>query len=283
MYDINILKKQIKDLGITEGDTLLVRADLPAIGRLKSKDRMEYLNFIIDVLGSEGTVVGLSFTSGSFIKKNISKIFDGKNRADTGAFANLMLKHPMSLRSSHPTNSYVAIGKNAQFIIEGHDYTSGAYDPIRKLIELNAKMLLIGCVQNSPGFTTTHLAEMDLNLHKRIIFPWLDNIYFKDKDNSIKLFRRKDLGGCSLTFYKMYAYYTYEEKLKQGYIGNAYSLMINAIDAYTIDYKVLKENPKFNLCNDSLCSHCRARRWDNIQDLPFYLIKKFFWRKSVNN
>lgn len=283
MYDINILKKQIKDLGITEGDTVLIRADLSAIGRLKSKDRMEYLNFIIDVVGAEGTVVGLSFTSGSFIKKDISKIFDGKNQASTGAFANLMLKHPSSLRSSHPTNSYVAIGKNAQFIVEGHEHTSGAYDPIRKLIKLNAKMLLIGCVRNSPGFTTTHLAEIDLKLHKRIIFPWLDNMYFKDTNDSIKLFRRKDLGGCSSTFYKMYAYYAFEEKLKQGYIGNAYSLMMNANDAYIIDYKVLKENPKFNLCDNYLCSHCRARRWDNMQDLPLYIINKLFGKKNVDN
>lgn len=263
----------LRDLGVSTGDTLLVRADLGEIGRLTTKNRMDYLDALLDAVGSEGTIVGLSFTGAGFLKRDKRNIFDGTNKSYTGAFANLMLAHPSALRSAHPTNSYVAIGKNAVKIIGGHDENSGAYEPIRRLIELNGKMLLIGCVDKSPGFTTTHLAEVDLGLHKRIIAPWLNTCFYK-KGNDILLFKRRDMGSCSSTFYKLYGYYVYEKKLIQGYVGNAYTVMINAMAAYETDIAVLNKYPKITICDNPSCFLCRARRWDNLKDAPSYLLRK---------
>ena len=31
---------------------------------------------------------------------------------------------------------------------------------------------------------------------------------------------------------------------------------------------------KFNICERPTCFSCRARRWDNLQDLPAFVIKK---------
>lgn len=227
---------------------------------------------MLEAVGEEGTIIGLSFTSYFFIKKNKNIIFDGKNKSYTGAFANTMLKHPKVIRSTHPTNSYVAIGKNAQYILENHDETSGAYEPIRKILRLGGKMILIGCVESSPGFTSTHLAEVDLGLHKRIIFPSLNGSYYK-KDNEIKLFKRKDLGGCSSTFYKFYGFYVKNELLQQGYVGNAYSILIDAQKAFDLDLKILNANPKITLCKNKSCMICRARRWDNLIDMPMFVVR----------
>lgn len=271
-YLVENLKNDLNNLGIQKGDTVLIRADLATIGKLASKNRQDYINFMLEAVGEEGTIVGLSFTDGFFIKKNKNIIFDGTNKAYTGAFANEMLKHPQSIRSSHPTNSYVAIGKNAKYILDGHDENSGAYEPIRKIVELGGKMVLIGCVKSSPGFTTTHLAEVDLGLHKRIIFPSLNMVYYK-KDNEIKLFKRKDVGSCSSTFYRFYGYYVREGLLIQGYVGNAYSVLIDAKKAYDLDFEILKNNPKITICDRQNCMLCRARRWDNLKDMPIYIIK----------
>ena len=267
------LAAALHKLGVFEGDTLLVRADLGEIGRLATKNRMDYLNALIAAVGSEGTIIGLSFTAGSFLKRDKKNIFDGTNKSYTGAFANLMLTHPSAIRSMHPTNSYVAIGKNAMKIIEGHNENSGAYEPIRRLIALNGKMLLIGCVDKSPGFTTTHLAEVDLGLHKRIIAPWLTTCFYK-KGKDVFLFKRIDLGSCSSTFYRFYGYYVYEKKLIQGYVGNAYTVMIDARAAYETDLKVLNKHPKITICDNPDCFLCRARRWDNLKDAPLFWLRK---------
>lgn len=249
----------------------MVRADLGAIGKITTKKREDYINFILDAVGEEGTIVGLSFTESFFIKKNMNIVFDGTNKSYTGAFANTMLSHPQAIRSTHPTNSYVAIGKNAKYILEGHDENSGAYEPIRKIVELGGKMILIGCAESSPGFTTTHLAEVDLGLHKRIIFPTLNGAYYK-KDGEVKLFKRKDLGSCSSTFYKFYGHYVKNELLQQGYVGNAYSILIDAKKAFELDLEILNSNPKITLCDSPTCMLCRARRWDNLKDMPIYFI-----------
>jgi len=276
MYSIEKLKNDLEKLGVQKGDTLLVRADLGEIGKLETKKREDYINFMLEAVGEDGTIVGLSFTQGFFIKPNKNtQIFDGTNKSYTGAFANTMLKHPKAIRSKHPTNSYVAIGKQAEYITKNHNENSGAYEPIRKIMELNGKMILIGCVYSSPGFTTSHLVEVDLGLHKRVIFPTLNRVYYK-KDSEIKLFKRKDIGGCSSTFYNMYEKYTYNEILIQGYIGNAYSLIVDAKKAYELDYKAFKENPKISLCKNPSCQLCRARRWDNLKDMPIYVVKYIF-------
>ena len=271
MYSIKDLSDNLSELGVERGDTLLIRADLSAIGKLETRKREDYINFILQVIGEEGTLIGLSFTNSfSMLKKNKEIVFDGTNKSYTGAFANTMLKYDKSIRSKHPTNSYVAIGKNAKYILENHDENSGAYEPIRKIIELKGKMILIGCVKSSPGFTTTHLAEVDLGLHKKIIFPTLTGVYYK-KNDEIKLFKRSDLGGCSSTFYKFYGHYIKNELLIQGYIGGAYSILIDAEKAYAVDYEVLKKNPKITLCSKSNCKLCRIRRWDNLIDVPKYI------------
>lgn len=271
VHSVEKLKNDLKNLGLQKGDTLLVRADLGTIGKLESKKREDYINFLLEAVGEEGTIVGLSFTSGFFLRKNKNNIFDGNNKSYTGAFANIMLKHTNAIRSSHPTNSYVAVGKNADYILKNHDENSGAYEPIRKIMGLNGKMILIGCVKSSPGFTTTHLAEVDLGLHKRIIFPRLNGAYYK-KNGEIKLFTRNDNGSCSSTFYKFYGHYVKNELLKQGQVGNAYSILIDANKAYEVDYEVLKNNQKITLCDNDNCMLCRARRWDNLMDMPKYII-----------
>lgn len=272
MYSLSDLTNDVLKMGVKKGDTLLIRADLGSIGKLETKQREDYVNFLLDAVGEDGTIVGLSFTSGFFIKGSKNVVFDGATKSYTGAFANTMLKHEKSIRSMHPTNSYVAIGKHAEYITKNHDETSGAYEPIRKIIELNGKMILIGCVKSSPGFTTTHLAEVDLGLNKRIIFPSFDRAYYK-KNNELMLFKRKDAGSCSSTFYRFYGYYVKEGLLIQNYIGSAYSIMINAKESYKLELKVLADNPKITICDNQECMLCRARRWDNIKDIPFYVFR----------
>ncbi len=272
MYSLEKIRDDLKQMGVKRGDTVLVRADLGAIGKLESRKREDYVNFLLEVVGEEGTIIGLSFTNSFFIKKDKNILFDGTNKSYTGAFANTMLKDSRAIRSKHPTNSYVAIGKNAEYILGNHDAMSGAYEPIRKIIELNGKMILIGCVGSSPGFTTVHLAETDQGLHKRLIFSTLSGAYYKDGD-SIKLFKRRDSGSCSSSFYKFYGYYLQNELLTQGYIGSAYSIMVDATKAYALEMDILKKNPKITICNRSDCMVCRAGRWDNLQDAPIYIIK----------
>lgn len=277
-YTRDSLAKDYKNLGLAPGDVVLMRAALNAIGRPDFKSKQDHINAILDVIGSEGTLVGLSFSQ-SFIRlfgtppKDF--IYRDDAPATTGSFANIMLKHPGRERSPHPTNSFVAIGRDAKNIVGDHDETRHSYFPMEKLLELDAKMILVGCTEASPGFTTTHLAEYNLGLLRKIKFPWLHRVFF-EKNGQIRLFKRTEIGGDSNTFYKFYPLYREKGVLKEGYIGKAKSYLIKCRDAYDIEYKTLQSNPKFCICDSKDCVVCAGRNIDNLINWP-----QFYLRKSV--
>jgi len=197
------LINNLKSLGIEHGDTILIRAAIRSVGCINNGPR-KVLNALLDAVGDEGTIVSLSFTGSSFIRKPLQQnAFTRMTPTKSGAFPQTMLTHPKSFRSKHPMCSYVAIGKNAEFITIDHGPESPAYEPVRKVMELKGKMILIGCVSSSPGFTTTHVAEYDLGLMSRIIFPWLNSVYYLDGQGQYKLFRRRDVGTCSKSIFKI--------------------------------------------------------------------------------
>ena len=273
-----VTKKQVAAglaaLGVTTGDTLLVRADLGEVGWIKGAKRSDYLMLLLDALGGEGTLIGLAFTPSYTKAKAAAHVFTSSTPTTTGAFANLMLKHPDALRSRHPTNSFVAIGKNAAAVLAEHGPSAGAYEPVRAVMNLGGKLALIGCAESNPGFTTTHLAEIDLGYHKRAILPQLKGAYYKEAGKT-QFFRRRDPGGCSVTFSKLYPYYRKAGILNEANVGAARSLLVDARSAYEIDRRVLATDPRFNLCDNPDCGRCRLRRWDNLQDAPAFLLKRF--------
>ena len=270
------LIKDFKLLGIEHGDTVLIRGAMRSVGCINNK-AMTVLNAIMSAVGDDGTVVSLSFTRSSFIRKPKRRdAFTRMTPTYAGALPQTMLEHPKSSRSKHPTCSYVAIGKHAEFITIDHGPESPAYEPIRKIIKLRGKMIAVGCLSSNPGFTTAHLAEYDLGLLNRVIFPWLNSVYYVDDEGHYKLFRRRDLGLCSNSYSKFYAYYIKAGILRAGFVGNAYSLAVPAPEAYCIEKQILSKHPRFNICDDPYCFMCNVLRWDRVYKvymLPFSLIR----------
>lgn len=276
------MKSDFQRIGIEHGDTILIRASLGAVGRIAG-GADAFIDALLESVGDEGTIVSLAFTSGTFLKiPKKYEAFDISKKSYAGALPNTMLKRKGACRSRHPMCSYVAIGAHADNLTKDHNERSPAYEPVRKIIELGGKCILVGCVKNSPGFTTTHLAEADLGyLNTLPVFPWLRSIYYKADDGSLKLFRRKDPGLCSNSFYKFYALYVREGILSTGFIGNAYSILAPANKCYEIDLEALRKNRKFNICDSKDCWTCNAGRWDRVHRAPIYFAR--IMAKKISN
>ena len=91
------------------------------------------------------------------------------------------------------------------------------------------------------------------------------------KDGEVRLFRLRDIGGCSMGFQKFYAEYTRHGKLFTGSFGHASALRAGAREASAIERAILKENPRFALCEDPACLSCRGTRTYNLRDwFPYY-------------
>lgn len=267
----------LQTLNIFPGDTILIRASLREIGVVEGGIQ-SFIDALLEYLGENGTMIALSFTDSYFIHPPKDKAFTRTSKSYAGALPNRMIKHPKSFRSTHPTCSYIAIGKHAQSITEKHTPSSGAYDVMKDIIDLGGKSIIIGCVSNSPGFTTTHYAEAQLGLLNRSVFPTFNRVYYKNNEDELILFKRSDPGMCSNSFYKFYAHYVQHQILYTSFFGNAYAISANAKESYEIEYRLLTQNSQFNVCGCKDCFRCNAGRWDRIYLVPRYLIR-FILRK----
>jgi aminoglycoside N3'-acetyltransferase len=265
----------IRRLGVAEGDVVLVRAALGAVGRV-SGGAKAVVDGLLDAVGPAGTIVSLAFTETAFIRKpDPAKPFTENSPTYAGALPKAMLAHEGRFRSQHPSCSFVAIGARAREIVDGHGPEAGAYEPVRTMMAMGSKGILIGCVDASPGFTTAHLAEADLRLFRRVIFPWLNKVYYVDQDQSVKLFTRMDHGLCSQGFRNFYSHYVRKGLLRSGLVGDAYSIAVPLTEAYQIERALLSENPKFAICGDPRCVMCNARRWDRVHRIPGWILRRF--------
>lgn len=262
------LESDFVRLGLGVGDAVMIRAGLAAVGRI---DRQSFIQALLNVVGEEGTIISLAFTTSTFFWK-VSKFppFKVDSPSYAGALPNAMLRDRRSQRSMHPECSYVAIGRHAQYLTLDHGPDSGAYEPVRKLIGLKGKMMLVGCVGSSPGFTTTHLAEVDLGMSKRVIAPWLYKSRYTRSDGTIANFLRTDPGLCSHSFWKFYAHYVRNGVLLAGHVGSAYSVVADAERCYEIDRSILEKDPGFNVCESLDCKNCNLLRWDRIYMWPVF-------------
>ncbi|HGH6027427.1 TPA: AAC(3) family N-acetyltransferase [Vibrio mimicus] len=288
VYTIRELEESFRSLGIVSGDIVLIRASLGKVGLIEKPSKENFLRALINVVGDEGTVVTLGFSKSYFLGRKSrvkDNIFTNHTPPNIGALSNVALMYEGALRSKHPCNSFIAIGKHAEDIINEHDTSSLSYKPMEKLVELHGKMILVGCISDSPGFTTVHLAQERLGLTQKSFLRNLMKVCYWE-DGILKTFSRKDYGGCSRGFSKFYQHYLDNGLLTIGKVGKAESIMIEASKAYDLEYSFIKLDPRYPLCDNPLCITCRATWKYNISDIPGFLVRKIstaiinIWKKS---
>ena len=158
-----MLVDQLKKMGITAGDTLLVHSSMSKIGYLENGPET-FINALIEVIGPEGNLMMPSSPNPSlqiqFIKDNPT--FDVNNSpSKLGAITECFRKMPGVKRSWHPTEPVCAFGPDADFLTQGHfgeltPYTANS--PFARLYEKNGKILYVGVTLDNAG-TNLHTLE----------------------------------------------------------------------------------------------------------------------------
>lgn len=264
----------LEALGLVPGDTVLVRAAVKAMGPTEGRAANLLIESLLEVLGPDGTILGLAFTPAyPSWRRNPDYVWTPGVPSATGGLAAAMVGWPGSVRSRHPTNGFVAIGKHAEEILADHDHTTPCFHPMNKLLERNGKMILIGCVESSPGFSTIHLAQEHLGLSTQTIRPGLFGTYF-EHEGKVEWFARLDEPGCSMGFSKFYADYVREGLLRTTTIGQAYSIGIDAKAAYALERAKLEKDATAALCDRPECFGCRGIWNYNKKDWPVYWAKE---------
>jgi aminoglycoside N3'-acetyltransferase len=254
--------EQISSIGLSKGDLVLVRSDLSTIrfprhlvGHIRDTNKI-LLSALREVIGEGGTVICKSFTSSGMQLVKKVPLFTMNSRSSSGTFPNYLISHPDGFRSSHPTNSWVAIGKDAKNILQFHDENSSSFAPINRLIALGGKQLILGCVTSSPGTGSEHAAQHALGYSTKSLLSGLIQARYKSAGGEIATFRKVDIPGCSSGFFKLYPLFRKANMVKEGAILGLNSMLIRAEDSYNVTYNLLQSNPQALRCDNRKCADC---------------------------
>ena len=173
---IHTIKRDLKKLGIKEGDIVLVHSSMSKIGWVCG-DEVTIVKALLECVGDNGTIVMPAYTNGNTNPdswahppvpdtwrepiRNTMPEFNINNTPSRGMgkIAECFRNFEGTVRSNHPQLSFCANGKLKNEIVKVHDlsYALGMNTPLGKLYELNAKVLLLGVGYSN--CTCMHLAE----------------------------------------------------------------------------------------------------------------------------
>lgn len=150
-------------VGLERGMKVLVHSSLSSFGYVDGGAEA-VIKAILDVIGSEGTLVVPTLTGNESLSVSNPPTFDPlKTNGWTGIIPETLRSWPGAVRSVHPTHSVVAVGKDATELTEGHINSITPCDelsPYGKLAELNDSYILLIGVGHESNTTFHHVEEL---------------------------------------------------------------------------------------------------------------------------
>ena len=153
----NILRK----LGVEQGDTLLVHS---SFDRFRGIDGgvMGIINILSDAVGEAGTIIMPTFPGGSMKTAVETRKFDVRRSPSAmGLISEVFRRMNGVQRSLYPYHSFAAKGPLATWLVRDHEKSLtpfGQGTPLRRLLEVNGKVLLMG-VDMQWTLTMIHVVE----------------------------------------------------------------------------------------------------------------------------
>ena len=160
--DTEKLFRHLKEMGISEGDLLIVHSSADALKTLNCNGA-EFIDLLIESVGASGTIALPAFPDESMLKtENGLKIYDPKRSvAWTGMLPNLLLRKKGAIRSLFPYNPLVAWGEKAEEMMTKNletVYAHGKGSCWGFCAENHAKVLFLG-VPTFHSNTILHVVE----------------------------------------------------------------------------------------------------------------------------
>ena len=239
----------LKTLGLAAGDVVIVHCALSSMGEVKGgPDTL--IDALLETVGDQGTVVMPTFSSERPFNKERSPTF-------LGQVPEAFRTRKSSLRSLHPLVPVSAIGRDADYIVEGHEKCmapQGNGSPYAKINELNGKILLLGV--DLDRCTSLHIVEILANA------PYLLNEAgeYLDENGTIVEGAYKQFPGPHRDFIGLTRWFIEAGIVKETRIGNARTWLMNAREAVDEGMKAIALDPAAMLCENPNCNDCVNQR-----------------------
>lgn len=230
--------KDIQQLGVKPGDTLMVHSSLKSIGWVCGNEQT-VVDAILETVTTNGTVIMSTQTTGNSEPSNwqappVPKEWWEEIRTHMPAFspertpsvgmgkiAECFRTYPDVKRSNHPMYSVAAWGKHADEIVSNHTIHVGLGDgsPLKKLYNRKGKILLLGVAYDS--CTALHLAE-----HRSGVRGQVEQSCAMFVNGKREWVTYSEMEMDEECFLRIGADYEKEHPFTKGYIGQAQSRLI---------------------------------------------------------
>jgi aminoglycoside 3-N-acetyltransferase len=145
-YDAAKLKRKLRSVGIEETDTLMVHANFEA-GSGFAGTPLDLVDALVDLVGEKGNLlmVSIPFRGSAYDYLQLGKRFSvRKTMSMMGLVTEMFRRREGTARSCHPTHPVLAYGKEARWLVAGHErclYPCGRGSPFEKVHKLKGKIL----------------------------------------------------------------------------------------------------------------------------------------------
>lgn len=194
MYSRERLTADLRSLGIAAGDVVMVHASVRAVGEVAGGPDEIHLA-IKDALTNDGTLmmyagcpryadeVGRGNLSEAEEAEVLEKLpaFDAqtaRSARDHGILVEFLRTYPGSRVNNHVTR-FVAWGKQADYLFQSQpwDYAMGHESALERFLELDGKILLLGCDHDTVTFLhcVEHIADFPDKRIARFKVPVTEN------------------------------------------------------------------------------------------------------------
>jgi len=163
MLSKEVIVENLKDIGIVDGDSVLVHSSLSRIGYLEHGPKT-LVDALLSVVGEKGNILMPTSPNAVFQLDYIrnTPFFDILNSpSKTGAITEYFRTMNGVKRSLHPTEPVCAFGPKADYFLNEHFGQKTPYNrqsPFYKISESNGKILYIGVTLSMAG-TNLHTLE----------------------------------------------------------------------------------------------------------------------------
>ena len=241
---------------IANSNILYVRASLrPLADQIKLSGNI--YNYLQSKIEFEEVFTPHFYGSRPFWRKKVNPQL---RKTNSGALGKSIRKLPGSSLSLHPSHAFVGLGPRISKVLTDHNEKSECFGPVRTISDdYDFSMLLIGCLEDSPGFSTVHASQEKLELTKLHLERYLLRWDYMENGN-IKSKVAPESPGCSKSFGKFYEVYKNDKNLISGQWDNVDWIFIqSARRAMTLESEILKVNPRFVNCGNFRCTTCTLR------------------------
>jgi aminoglycoside 3-N-acetyltransferase len=251
------LVRDLSELGVGEGQTLLVHSSLSSIGWVAG-GAAAVVDALRQAVGRTGNVV---VPTGTELNSQTSRAHQERTRGMTedeihdyvlgmpafdtattpgtaGAIAEELRTTPGTVRSAHPQSSLAAIGPLAEYLMADHDPHChlGEDSPLAKLYKLGAHVLLLGAGYGS--CTAFHLAEYRYRNPLR-----MKNYFCAVMRNGVREWEKyQDVDLDDGDFEVIGECLDCESSVKRGCVGSAKSRLIPLVNVVDFAEAWMREN-----------------------------------------